>query len=49
LAQSAIVRVSKQEAGRAVGRGGINVALASRLLGIRIQIQIIGEESNAHG
>jgi small GTP-binding protein len=46
-AQSAIVRVSKQEAARAIGRGRVNVSLASRLLGIRIQI--IDEESNAHG
>ncbi len=46
-AQTAVVRVSKHEAGRAIGRRGINVSLASRLLGIRIKV--ISEEPNAHG
>ncbi len=46
-AQTAIVRVSQQEVGRAIGRRGSNVSLASRLVGIRIKV--IGEESHAHG
>lgn len=36
--QSALVRVPKKEAGRAIGRRGSNVSLASRLLGIRIKV-----------
>ena len=46
-AQTAVVRVSQQEVGRAIGRRGSNVSLASRLVGIRIKV--IGEESHAHG
>ncbi|MFO0562437.1 MAG: GTPase [Polyangiales bacterium] len=46
-AQTAIVRVSQQEVGRAIGRRGSNVSLASRLVGIRIKV--IGEELHAHG
>jgi len=46
-AQTAIVRVSQQEVGRAIGRRGSNVSLASRLVGIRIKV--IGEESHVHG
>lgn len=45
--QSAIVGVSQHEVGRAIGRRGSNVSLASRLLGIRIKV--IAEESIAHG
>jgi small GTP-binding protein len=45
--QTAVVRVPQQEIGRAIGRRGSNVSLASRLLGIRIKV--IGEESHAHG
>lgn len=45
-AQTAVVRVSQHEVGRAIGRRGSNVSLASRLMGIRIKV--IGEESNAH-
>jgi tRNA U34 5-carboxymethylaminomethyl modifying GTPase MnmE/TrmE len=45
--QSATVRVPKDEVGRAIGRRGSNLSLASRLLGIRIKL--IGEESHAHG
>jgi len=43
-AQTAVVRVSQQEVGRAIGRRGSNVSLASRLVGIRIKV--IGEESH---
>ena len=46
-AQTAVVCVSQQEVGRAIGRRGSNVSLASRLMGIRIKV--IDEESNAHG
>lgn len=46
-AQTAVVRVPQHEVGRAIGRRGSNVSLASRLMGIRIKV--IGEESNAHG
>lgn len=45
--RSAIARVPQHEVGRAIGRGGSNVSLASRLLGIRIKV--IVEESHAHG
>ncbi len=45
-AQTAVVRVSQREVGRAIGRRGSNVALASRLVGIRINV--IGEESHEH-
>jgi hypothetical protein len=44
--QSATVRVLRNEVGRAIGRRGSNVSLASRLIGIRITV--IGEESHAH-
>jgi hypothetical protein len=37
-AQTAVVRVAEREVGRAIGRSGSNVSLASRLLGIRIQV-----------
>lgn len=46
-AQTAVVRVSQQDVGRAIGRRGSNVSLASRLVGIRIKV--IGEESHTHG
>ncbi|MPM05617.1 GTPase Der [bioreactor metagenome] len=46
-AQAAVVRVPQQEVGRAIGRRGSNVSLASRLVGVRIKV--IGEESNTHG
>ncbi len=45
-AQTAVVRVSQQEVGRAIGRRGSNVALASRLMGVRINV--ISEESQQH-
>lgn len=45
-AQTATVCVPQGEIGRAKGRGGNNVSLASRLLGIRINI--ISEDSRAH-
>lgn len=45
--QTAIARVPPQEVGRAIGKHGINVSLASRLLGIRIKV--ISEESQTHG
>ncbi len=43
-AQTAVVCVSKQDVGRAIGRRGSNVSLASRLMGIRIKV--IGERSH---
>ena len=46
-AQTAVVRVPQTEVGRAIGRRGSNVSLASRLVGIRIKV--ISEESDAHG
>jgi small GTP-binding protein len=46
-AQTAVVRIPQQEVGRAIGRRGSNISLASRLVGIRIKV--IGEESQAHG
>ncbi|MCP1214350.1 MULTISPECIES: GTPase [Acetobacter] len=45
-AQSALVRVPQQEVGRAIGKRGSNVSLASRLVGVRIKV--IGED-RAHG
>ncbi|WP_427913928.1 GTPase [Ramlibacter sp. MMS24-I3-19] len=45
-AQAAIVRVPEKEVGRAIGRRGSNVSLASRLLAIRIKV--IREELEAH-
>lgn len=45
--QTAVVRVPQREVGRAIGRRGSNVSLASRLVGIRIKV--IDEESHAHG
>jgi hypothetical protein len=42
--QTAIARLHRQDMGRAIGRKGANVSLASRLLGIRIKI--IEEESH---
>lgn len=36
--QNAIARISKSEVGRAIGRRGNNVSLASRLIGIRIKV-----------
>jgi hypothetical protein len=44
--QSATARVPRDEVGRAIGRGGSNVSLASRIVGVRIKV--IGEESQAH-
>ncbi len=44
--QTAVVRVFRQEVGRAIGRRGNNVSLASRLVGMRIKV--ISEEPNAH-
>jgi transcription antitermination factor NusA-like protein len=44
--QSATVRVTRNEVGRAIGRRGSNVSLASRLVSIRIKV--ISEESHAH-
>jgi hypothetical protein len=41
--QTAVVCVSQQEVGRAIGRRGSNVSLASRLMGVRINV--ISEES----
>lgn len=46
-AQTAVVRVPQPEVGRAIGRRGSNVSLASRLLGIRIKV--IGDEAHTHG
>lgn len=45
-AQTAVVRVPQSEVGRAIGRRGSNVSLASRLVGIRINV--ISEESRTH-
>lgn len=45
-AQAAVVRVPQSEVGRAIGRRGNNVSLASRLVNVRIKV--IGEESNTH-
>lgn len=45
-AQTAIAYVHQSEVGRAIGRRGSNVSLASRLVGIRIKV--ISEESHAH-
>ncbi|MGK3964070.1 GTPase [Sorangium sp. So ce118] len=41
-AQSALARVPRREVGKAIGRGGGNVSLASRLVGVRIKV--IAEE-----
>ena len=46
-AQTAVVRIPHQDVGRAIGRRGSNVSLASRLLGIRIKV--LGDESQANG
>jgi len=45
-AQAATVRIPQQEVGRAIGRRGSNVSLASRLVGIRISV--IGKASHSH-
>lgn len=44
--QMAVVRVPHREVGRAIGRRGSNVSLASRLVAIRIKV--IGERSHTH-
>ncbi|HEX8697704.1 MAG TPA: GTPase [Myxococcaceae bacterium] len=36
--QAALVRLPQREVGRAIGKGGSNVSLASRLVGLRIKI-----------
>ncbi len=46
-AQTAVARVPQPEVGRAIGRRGSNVSLASRLVGLRIKVT--GEESDEHG
>lgn len=43
---SALVRVPHQEVGRAIGRRGSNISLASRLVGVRIKVV---REDQAHG
>lgn len=44
--QGALVRAPRLEVGRAIGRRGSNVSLASRLVGLRINV--IAEESHKH-
>jgi transcription antitermination factor NusA-like protein len=40
--KTAVVRVPASEVGRAIGRGGGNVSLASRLVGLKIEIRTEG-------
>lgn len=46
-ARSALARVPQADVGRAIGKGGSNVSLASRLLGLRIKV--VAEESSSNG
>lgn len=45
--QGALVRLAQGEMGRAIGKGGSNVSLASRLVGLRIKV--VAEEPQSHG
>jgi hypothetical protein len=46
-AQGALVRAPRPEVGRAIGRCGSNVSLASRL--VELRINVIAKESRTHG